>query len=70
MFTLIYSVCVSGILCFTSASPLSYDSLDRCFQQGAILSGIDKAALKMSGRNKFSYSLSCEALGETVVREF
>lgn len=70
MFTLLYSVCVHGFICLSGTSPIAYDSLDRCFQQGAILSGIEKAALDVSGRNKFSYSLTCEAMGEKEVREF
>lgn len=47
MFHLVLTTCFAGILCYASEPEVEYSSAERCLHQGAILSGLARAQLKL-----------------------
>jgi len=47
MFHLVLTTCFAGILCYASEPQIDYISAERCLNQGAILSGLARAQLKL-----------------------
>lgn len=47
MFHLVLTTCFAGILCYASEPQIDYISAERCLHQGAILSGLARAQLKL-----------------------
>lgn len=70
MYSLLYTICISTAMCITDTSPLSYNTLERCQQQGAILSGQLKAQVFPPTRHKVKIEVVCSSLGEEWKLEF
>ena len=64
MFHLVLTTCFAGILCYASEPDVDYISAERCLHQGAILSGLARAQLKLPRMEQTS-RIACSGIDGT-----
>ena len=69
MWTAIINTCFGGMLCMTDVPPVSFDSLDRCFNVSAIVSGQQIADMGLRGL-PVEVTIDCTGFGQTERRTF